>query len=421
MSIVVILLLFDVFLTGLIVAGVISFLNYKNKQEKILENASNKIIDLEAQLTVAIKEAGKGKADSKTNVLVSAAFNHMSEGIIVIDQNRFISLFNPYAEKLTGKFQTDALQKPIKDIFYLTDMTDQPSYDAIERALKGEAVQFAKWTFVSTNNGKIPISGSVSPLLPSDGYSGAIIRFSAAKAEYDSEQEQKAFFSAAAHELRSPISTVGAVIALLIDDLEKMPPDKIKELLTNTQSYLQQLNGVVNEFLSAARIEQNRITINKEQFNILQVTEEVIKKQQILASEKKLSLTHQATDLPRHIVIGDVEKTKELLTNLISNAIKYTHQGGVTVSHKIIEGRCITTVTDTGTGIAPQYQSLLFRKFQQIGTAKQQGTTKSTGLGLYIAKTLANLMGGDVMLEKSEPGKGTTFAFWLPVAPTPIS
>ncbi len=421
MSLITILLLFDVFLTAVIVAGVIAFLNHKNQHTKQLENATNKIVDLQSQLTVAIKEAGKGKADSKTNVLVTTAFTHMSEGIIVIDTNGTIALFNPYTERFTGKFQTEVLQRPLKDIFYLTDMADQPAYDAVDRGLKGEAVPFERWTFVSTKNGKSPITGIVSPLLPSDGFSGAIIRFSEAKADYEKEQNQKAFFSAAAHELRSPISTVAAVVALLIDDLEKMPKEKVRELLTNTQSYLQQLNGVINEFLSAARIEQNRISIHKEQFNILQVTEDVIKKQQLLASEKKLYLTHQTTDLARQTVIGDVEKTKELLTNLISNAIKYTHQGGVTVSHMLSEGRCLTKVSDTGTGIAPQYQGLLFRKFQQIGTAKQQGTSKSTGLGLYIAKTLATMMGGDIMLEKSEPGKGSTFSFWLPIAPTPLS
>lgn len=417
MSVITILLMFDVFLTGVIVAGIIAFLHSRSKQTKQLEDATNKIVDLESQLTVAIKEAGKGKADSKTNALAITAFTHMSEGIIVINANGTIALFNPYAERFTGKYQTEVLQKPLKDIMYLTNAGDQPSYDSIDRALKGEANSFEKWTFVSTKNGKSPITGTVSPLLPSDGFSGAIIRFSEAKSEYDAEQDQKAFFSAAAHELRSPISTVTAVISLLIDDFDKMPKEKILELMTNTQSYLQQLNGVVNEFLSAARIEQKRISIQKEQFNILTVTDEIVKKQQLLASEKKLYLKHDATDLPRHTVIGDVEKTKELLTNLISNAIKYTHQGGVTVNHQVSEGRCITRITDTGTGIAPQFQSLLFRKFQQIGSARQQGTSKSTGLGLYIAKTLATMMGGDIMLEHSEPGKGSTFMFWLPIAP----
>jgi signal transduction histidine kinase len=91
--------------------------------------------------------------------------------------------------------------------------------------------------------------------------------------------------------------------------------------------------------------------------------------------------------------------------------VKYTIQGGLTVTHASHENLLATKITDTGSGIPIEQQGLLFKRFMQVGEARQQSTAKSTGLGLYISKKFAQLMHGDVILERSEPGVGSTFTF----------
>jgi len=116
-------------------------------------------------------------------------------------------------------------------------------------------------------------------------------------------------------------------------------------------------------------------------------------------------------------IIADKDKTKQILINLVGNAIKYTGKGGVIVT-AINDGPFVKVlVADSGVGISLENQALLFRKFQQAGDSIYTRTvSKGTGLGLYISKLIAEGMGGKVKIEKSEVGKGTIFSFSLPIA-----
>jgi signal transduction histidine kinase len=144
------------------------------------------------------------------------------------------------------------------------------------------------------------------------------------------------------------------------------------------------------------------------------LTDEVIANLALLARERKLFVQHE-TDAEKRLVAGDRAKAAEVLTNLMSNSLKYTIQGGLTITHSSSNTTLTTTITDTGPGIPKELQSLLFKRFGQVGRAREQDPTKGSGLGLYISKRLAELMRGDVQLVKSEPGMGSTFAFILPL------
>lgn len=357
-------------------------------------------------------EAVKSLTDLSRNVVSS-----MSHGLIILDSTGHIAYQNSYAERFTGTYQNEAVAKPYRDILYFTDKDGKPKDEPIETALTGNTKPFEKWTFLNSHaSGRTPISGSATPLKKDGIITGVVIDFADAAGDFQEAEDEKAFFSASAHDLRSPLSAIRSMVELLVDSIDTAPKEKAKELATNMNEAVLQLIALVNDLLNISRIEQGRIVVAKEPLDIVGITADVVTTQEVIARGKKLYLTHQLPDEKLPSVLGDKNKVRDVVTNLIANAIKYTHQDGVTISHAVEGLRIITRIRDTGVGITPENLRLLFRKFQQVGTARGQSVAKSTGLGLYIAKKFAQLMEGDVVCEKSEPGRGSTFSFSLPAA-----
>jgi signal transduction histidine kinase len=117
------------------------------------------------------------------------------------------------------------------------------------------------------------------------------------------------------------------------------------------------------------------------------------------------------------LVMADADRLKEVIINLISNAINYTRAGSVGLELSQKPDAVTVRVRDTGVGIPQRNQSLLFRKFQQAGDTLARDNTQSTGLGLYISKLMVEAMKGTIQLEESVPDKGSVFSFTLPAAP----
>jgi len=205
-------------------------------------------------------------------------------------------------------------------------------------------------------------------------------------------------------------------VSLLREKFASLSPEKIAEHLRRTDETTERLVKLVNDFLNISRIDQGRLEMKIEKFDMVTLTDEVIANLALLARERKLFVQHE-TDAEKRLVAGDRAKAAEVLTNLMSNSLKYTIQGGLTITHSSSNTTLTTTITDTGPGIPKELQSLLFKRFGQVGRAREQDPTKGSGLGLYISKRLAELMRGDVQLVKSEPGMGSTFAFILPLEP----
>lgn len=354
---------------------------------------------------------------SEADAYLLKFFSSTDSCLIFLDPLGHIVSLNPQAESFLSR-RTDTVKGQLfQHAISLSDKTDTPSYGAIADALKGIPCPFKRWTFVTTKNGKSPISGSVIPLKDTTRVTGVAISFRDSTGEYQMEQEEKAFFSGAAHDLRAPLTTVRSVIEFLFDSYDTLPKKEAVEMLKSARESAVHLVSLVNDLLNVSRIEQGKVDIVKEAFDITSLTKEIVDAHRMVARERNLYINQEVAEfVPK--VYGDKPKTIDVITNLVSNAIKYSHYGGVTVTHSSEGGRVFVNVTDTGIGISSQNKRLLFKKFQQVGTARHQSYTKSTGLGLYIAKKFAVLMGGDIELTASEVGKGSTFTFWLPVAPT---
>ena len=189
------------------------------------------------------------------------------------------------------------------------------------------------------------------------------------------------------------------------------------QMLDDIENGSVRLIKIVNDFLNVSRFEQGRITMKIESFAPSEVIEETIKGVKELAAEKKLNLESEGVSAALPHVRADRDRVKEVLLNLIGNAINYTSEGGIKVKAEQQERFIKIYVSDTGVGIPLEYQSLLFHKFQQAGpNILTRSVAHSTGLGLYISKLMVEAMGGTIKLERSVPKGGTTFSFTLPIA-----
>ncbi|MDB5183130.1 MAG: Na+/proline symporter [Candidatus Saccharibacteria bacterium] len=238
------------------------------------------------------------------------------------------------------------------------------------------------------------------------------------------ERSKDEFFSIASHELRTPLTSIKGNSSMILQYFADTIKDKdLKEMLGDIHESSVRLISIVNDFLDLSRLEQGKVSFTYEAFDLEPVVDEVVFEMKSILKEKNLTLRANnlsKKDLPQ--VWADKNRTKQVIYNLIGNAAKFTDNGGVSVEAKLEGNNIKVLIIDTGRGLSLGNQELLFRKFQQANTSLlTRDSSRGTGLGLYISKMIIESMGGNIALEHSEEGKGSTFSFTLSVASDTVS
>jgi len=227
------------------------------------------------------------------------------------------------------------------------------------------------------------------------------------------------FVSTASHELRTPLSIIQSAIRLILDEIPGKIVEEQRDVLDTAMENVKRLGRIVNSLLNISRIESGKLDLQKTVVNICGLIKETVSEYKTLAEEKGISLDYEIPQQGVDIYL-DPDKIKEVLTNLISNGLKFTPEGGcVKVSCREQGGKVQICAQDSGVGIAKEDIPKLFEKFTQFGRKAGPGE-KGTGLGLAIAKKLVEMHGGKIEV-KSELGQGTTFTISLPLAPKDVT
>jgi signal transduction histidine kinase len=230
------------------------------------------------------------------------------------------------------------------------------------------------------------------------------------------ERSKDEFFSIASHELRTPLTAIRGNTSMIMDYYQNELKDpQVKEMVSDVHESSIRLISIVNDFLDMSRLELGKIEFKKDSLDLSKLIPEVIKEYQVTGSRKGVSIVFKdAGKVPS--AVGDEDRFKQVLINLIGNGLKFTEKGEIAISLKVEGNSVKVLVSDTGMGISEENQKLLFRKFQQAeSNIITRDTTRGTGLGLYISKMMVEKMGGQIKLEESAVGKGTTFSFTLPI------
>jgi two-component system cell cycle sensor histidine kinase PleC len=216
------------------------------------------------------------------------------------------------------------------------------------------------------------------------------------------------------HELRTPLNAINGFSEIMAGEMFGPLGDaRYKGYAADILKSGQHLLSLINDILDMAKIEAGKMTLHYEPVDLTEVCEDAIRLMRGKAQDSGLSLTLEAADLPE--VEADYRGLKQVMLNLISNAVKFTPEGGsitVSVQSAAFE-RVRIAVTDTGIGIAPEDLSRLAQPFEQV-EGQHSKTTQGTGLGLALTKSLIELHGGQMLME-SEPGAGTTVSFDIPM------
>ena len=221
------------------------------------------------------------------------------------------------------------------------------------------------------------------------------------------------FVFIAAHELRSPVTVVRGYVSLLLEGDAGPISDQARDFLTKIDTSQQRLAQLVNDLLDVARSEAGRIAIEVAALDMQEPIRISLEELKPLADKKKIMLSYNPQNAVR--VLADSSRVKEIVVNLVGNAIKYSPEGAtVAVRHEVRGKEMVTHITDTGYGISKDAQGKMFEKFYRVKTEKT-AHIQGTGLGLFIVKQVIEKMNGTIWLE-SEEGKGTTFSFSLPLA-----
>lgn len=219
------------------------------------------------------------------------------------------------------------------------------------------------------------------------------------------------FVFIAAHELRTPLAGIKGFLSLLVEEQGDDLTKNSKEYINRSLGASDRLAKLVNDILEIARSEAGRIKIEISPQDLGENIKTILAEVKTIADQKKISLNYdEFSNLPK--VLTDPAKLKEVITNFVSNAVKYNNEGGlVKVSHELKDQEVITHIEDNGFGISEKEQKQLFQKFfrADIGRLK---SIEGTGLGLFITKELVEKMEGRVWF-KSQEGKGSTFSFSL--------
>ncbi len=222
----------------------------------------------------------------------------------------------------------------------------------------------------------------------------------------------QSFTADASHELRTPLTNLRAQVQWA--SAEERSGEDVREALAVMERELERTTKLVEELLLIARGENRQLALACAPFDLAAVVEEVRELAEAMASEKPLTIHAEPGPDARDWAVGDADRTRQILLNLVSNAVRYTPRGRITVGVHRSDGRLGVSVRDTGPGIAPEHLERVFDRFFRTDHSRSRDLG-GTGLGLAIARLLAELQHGSIAVT-SVPGAGSTFTLWLPVA-----
>ncbi|HOO56885.1 MAG TPA: transporter substrate-binding domain-containing protein [bacterium] len=228
----------------------------------------------------------------------------------------------------------------------------------------------------------------------------------------DADRLKSVFMASMSHELRTPLNSIIGFTGIILMGLSGELNDEQKKQLGMVKSSSEHLLSLISDVLDISKIEAGRIDLSHEEFDMRDIVNEVVITISPEAEKKDLKVV---TEVPGEInMLSDRRRVKQILMNLVGNAVKFTQEGYVKISVGIADdGFVEICVTDTGIGISRENMHLLFNPFRQIGDDFEK-KSEGTGLGLHLCKRLVALLGGKIWAE-SEFGRGSAFMFSIPI------
>lgn len=360
-----------------------------------------------ANLAKSITDQIRAQAD--------ALFLSIGEGAIATDENGRISRVNDVACKLLGFSEQELVGQPF--LWMIQSFDEEANViDPLERPITQAFITgktlTRKCLYLKKNGELLPIFCTVSPIMLNGKPLGAIEVFRDITEESEIDRMKSEFISIASHQLRTPLTAIKTYAHLLRQGFAGKLTDPQTEFIDIVLNSTAHMNDLIDTLLDISKIETGRLNIEPVAIAPQRLVDEVVREFETLIKEKDIKLRVSLLKLPPEIFVDPV-LTKEIYANLLSNAIKYSRPGGkILFSLVRNKDELLLTVKDQGYGIPADQKDRIFGKFFRAANALTLETNGS-GLGLYMAKKIAQSQGGDIWF-KSREGVGSTFFFVTP-------
>ena len=332
-----------------------------------------------------------------------AILANIADGIVAVDREGDVVLWNRAAEQVTGVRAEDVLGRPPADVIQrsLESGSDTPVGDRLVSILRGREEVWLSVTEAVMRD-------------PAGAVSGRIFAFRDISSDRLVEQMKSDFVSSVSHELRAPLTSIYGFAETLLRQDVLFGDSERQTFLGYIASESQRLTAIVDALLSVARLDTGDLQVTLSPTDVRDVVGEVVQNAQDVAPNGNQFVL----DLPEEPLAAnaDRDKLRQVFSILLDNAVKYSRSGGkVTVGVERKSDTVEVSVADEGIGIPQAEQDQIFRKFYRGADADSRAGAGGTGLGLFIARGLVTAMGGRIWVESRE-GEGSTFAFALPAA-----
>ena len=368
---------------------------------------------------------------AKSDIILNA----IDDGVILIDANKTIQLFNPAAEKITGWAQKDALNIQYTSVLKLIDKKNEPytqEMDPFYRIFTEIATIKDNQANILSSGGKlIALDITVTPLINQQNQiTGAVGVFRDVTEQRSAEAQRAEFISTASQEMRTPVAAIEGYLALAMNERVSKIDSKARDYLEKAHTSTQHLGKLFQDLLTSAKAEDGRLQNHPVVTEMGEYLEQLTQDLRFSAEKKGLGMEYligavgQATSgnrgeaggkkvvRPLYYAHIDPDRMREVITNLFDNATKYTDSGkvsvGITGDDHVVQIR----IQDTGAGIPKEDVPHLFEKFYRVDNTATR-TIGGTGLGLFICRKIVEMYNGRVWVE-STLGQGSIFYINLP-------
>jgi len=376
--------------------------NLTKKTKIYSRDEINKLADIFNQMAKELK--AKIQTITEDRDKIEAILTNIAEGVIAIDENERLILFNPTCEKIFGFSKSKVIGKYFWEVIRNNELNNLFG-EVIE---KGETKKCEITLFLPQER---TFEVHISSLKRKEGLGGIIAVLHDITDLKNQEKMRIEFVANVSHELRTPLTSIKGFVETLKDGAIDDPKIN-RKFLSIIEKHTERLNNLINDLLQLSQIEFKETKMELQKTNLKELVEEVLfdLKGAIEQKEHKIVI-----DIPPDLdqVEADPERIKQVFINLLDNAIKFTPQNGNICIRAKAKGKYIQVeISDTGIGIPQEHQKRIFERFYRVDKARSR-KLGGTGLGLSIVKHIIYAHGGEVGVE-SEPGKGSKFFFTLP-------
>jgi len=364
---------------------------------------ANRLLTAEASERILARQAAERLARQNELILNAAA-----EGIYGLDAHGYTTFANPAAAAMLGYAPDDLPGRPYEATLLSSDGGEDPVRAAL---LSGEPRSSKDATFRRADGRRFPVEFTCTPIVEEDRIAGAVVTFRDVTERREVDRMKDEFISVVSHELRTPLTAIRGSLGLLASGKAGEVPQRGQRMLEIAVQNTDRLIRLINDILDIERIESGKVAMEPRPVNAAELAQNAAEVMMPMAERAGVGVYVWAEPVA---LVADPDRLLQVLTNLISNAVKFSNPGGTVELTVEPQGDdALFRVTDHGRGIPADRLESIFERFQQVDSSdsRQKG---GTGLGLAICRTIVGQHGGRIWAE-SVLGEGSTLAFVLPL------